>query len=73
MCGTPLEIHILNHLGPKFRQSRLAVVEGFEKGSTTAAAWIYMSQIHAHRFGLGYSIGSAGPNNAKVQNLYNQG
>ena len=57
----------------KFRQSRLAVVEGFEKGSTTAAAWIYMSQIHAHRFGLGYSIGSAGPNNAKVQNLYNQG
>jgi hypothetical protein len=36
-------------------------------------AWNYMSQIHAHRFGLGDSIGSAGPSNGQVQNLYNKG
>jgi len=32
-----------------------------------------MSQIHAHRFGLGDSIGSVGPSNGQVQNLYNKG
>jgi len=36
-------------------------------------AWIYMSQIHAYRFGLGDSMGSAGPSNGQVQNPYNKG
>lgn len=38
----------------------------------SSAALIYMSQIHAHRFGLGDSIGSVCPSNGQVQNLYNR-
>jgi len=37
--------------------------------------WIYsaliMSRIHAHRFCLGDSVGSAGLSDAQLQNLYN--
>jgi len=35
------------------------------------SAWIYMSRIHAHRFCLGDSVGSAGLSDAQIQNLYN--